>query len=220
MATRCDRSARFPVLVMGENDGPTVASDPVLGTDFMASVKNVRELKPRCQTMGWPTSGVPAPCTGTDAGRRTRGEEDGFGGSIDRSIDLATMNSDRSRAWRDETRTDPQKFLHVQRSTVDFVEVPPRIRPLVAALLHPPDLPPPSLEYNKEQINDARRELLRLVPMEQVSCEELPSLLKCAASEKVAGFDSVERGNGNSSPRGETAAGKVRDLDLRRCVDF
>lgn len=32
---------------------------------------------------------------------------------------------------------------------------------------------------------------MQLVPMEQVSCDELPSLLKCAASEKVAGFDSV-----------------------------
>lgn len=44
--------------------------------------------------------------------------------------------------------------------------------------------------------------------MEQVSCEELPSLLKCAASEKVAGFDSVECDI--TSPQGETTAGKVR----------
>lgn len=113
---------------MGPAMGPTVATNPVLGTDFMASVKNVRRvLKPRCPTMGWPTSGVPAPCTGTDAGWITRGEEDGFGGSIDRSIDrihdLVVMNSDHSRAWRDHTRTDPQKFLHVQRSTVDLWKV-------------------------------------------------------------------------------------------------
>lgn len=44
--------------------------------------------------------------------------------------------------------------------------------------------------------------------MEQVSCDELPSLLKCAASEKVAGFDSVACGI--TGPQGETTAGKVR----------
>ncbi|XP_065045195.1 S-type anion channel SLAH2-like [Musa acuminata AAA Group] len=42
--------------------------------------------------------------------------------------------------------------------------------------------------------------------MEQVSCDELPSLLKCAASEKVAGFDSVACGI--TGPQGETTAGK------------